>query len=127
MRLCSCMDPYRVRPVAQGEIKNRCTIGRLFCIIRKRGGGKKREREFSNRYSRPFFGFFRLIFCGLRFFSSFFFSSFSRMIYQPIFLFFFLFATRKREFPFREDGFWRWSKTLSLSLSSPFHMSHYGN
>lgn len=72
MRLCSCMDPYRVRPVAQGEIKNRCTIGRLFCIIRKRGGGKKERESFPTDIRDPFSAFSVWYFAACVFFLLFF-------------------------------------------------------
>lgn len=70
------------------EIKNRCTIGRLFCNNSKtqRRGREKKKRVFQ-RYSKPFFSSpFPFDILRLAIFFSF---SFSRAIYQFFFLFLF--------------------------------------
>lgn len=109
----------RVSCSAQGEIKNRCTIGRLFCIIRKRrGGGGEEKREFSNDIRDPFSAFFPLPSLSVWYFAACVFSSLSLSLewfINP----FFLFITRKRDrSPFRvveQDSRGGWK----LALLSP--------
>lgn len=110
----------RVSCSAQGEIKNRCTIGRLFCIIRKRrGGGGGEKREFSNDIRDPFSAFFPLPSLSVWYFAACVFSSLSLSLSNDLSIRFFLFITRKRDrSPFRvveQDSRGGWK----LALLSP--------